>query len=231
MSNAMMQPVALIAGFEPFAGLPSSPASAVLPHLDGRTVAGYRLVAQQVPVSMNRLRDSFEDLIAEHRPALVIALGLARGASVVRVEAMAVNAAAFTVADNDGAQAGGGPIEPDGPAGRAATWDAAAVAAAIAAAGIPARVSWHAGTHLCNFALYSLVGLLEQSGARVPCGFLHLPFLPEQVVWLMRRHVEDTGAALGASQDEPSMSLENQLAAVRTAVAVTAARTGHAETD
>lgn len=215
-------PVGLITGFEPFAGLPTSPASAVLPHLDGETVAGRRLAAAQVPVSMARLPGVLAELVAAHDPAFVIALGLARGAAVIRVEAMAVNAAALTVTDNDGAGADGRPIDPAGPAGRAATWDAAAVAAAIGEAGVPARVSWHAGTHLCNFALYTLAGLLERAGRPVPCGFLHLPFMPEQVIWLMRRHVEETGAAVGAALDEPSMSLDTQLAAVRAAVAATA---------
>jgi pyroglutamyl-peptidase len=175
---------------------------------------------------MARLPDVLAELIAAHDPAFVIALGLARGSAVIRVEAMAVNAVAFTVADNDGAGADGQPIDANGPAGRSATWDATAVAAAIAGAGLPARVSWHAGTHLCNFALYTVAGLLERTAGRVPCGFLHLPFLPEQVVGLMRRHVEETGAAVGASLDEPSMSLDSQLAAVRAAIGVIAAHAG-----
>lgn len=210
------RPLGLVTGFEPFGGLPSNPAAILLPHLERDPVDGCDLVCVRLPVSLARVPEILRGLVAEHRPDFVVALGLARGAAVVRVETMAVNAAAFSVADNDGVRpAEGTPLEPGGPGGRAATWDAGAVVDAIMAAGIPARRSFHAGTHLCNAALYRLLGLLEAADRRIPCGFLHLPCLPEQVVWMMRN-------AEGPA-DCPSMALADQLAAVRAAIAATAA--------
>ena len=45
---------------------------------------------------------------------------------------------------------------------------------------MPARIS-------VNLTLYTYLGALEARGLASPCGFLHLPYLPEQVVWMMRR--------------------------------------------
>mgnify|MGYP001377153539 CR=1 FL=1 len=206
----------LVTGFEAFGGLPSNPAALLLPELARTGVEGVALAVAEVPVSLARLPGVLDRLLEAHRPDFVIALGLARGAPVIRVEAMAVNAVTFSVPDNDGVVVPDGTsIDPAGPGGRAATWDAPAVAAAIRAAGIPARVSFHAGTHMCNHALYTLLGRLEADADRVPCGFLHLPCLPEQVAWMM---------AQGHREDPPSMSLADQLAAVRAAVATTAAQ-------
>ncbi|MEZ5666000.1 MAG: peptidase [Alphaproteobacteria bacterium] len=214
----MSEPVGLITGSEPFAGLPTNPAQLVLPHLDGQVVAGHRIVAIATPVSYARLPTLLPELVARHRPAYVMALGLALGANVVRVEKFAINAAAFGVADNEGARpASGERFAADGPDGRAATWDAAAVVEAIMAQGIPARASYHAGTHLCNLTLYTYLAALEAAGAAAPCGFLHLPYLPEQIVWMIRRRGDAGDSAPTAPLDLPSMSFDMQLAAVRAA--------------
>lgn len=207
----------LVTGFEAFAGLPTNPAALLLPELARAGVEGVEVATAELPVSLARLPAALDDLLARHRPDFVVALGLARSAAVVRVETMAVNAVAFSVPDNDGVTPPEGTaVDPAGPGGRAATWDAAAVAAAIRAAGVPARLSFHAGTHMCNHALYTLLGRLETAGRPVPCGFLHLPYLPEQVVWMLAegRPVDDC----------PSMGRAEQLAAVRAAVAATAAQ-------
>jgi pyroglutamyl-peptidase len=39
---------------------------------------------------------------------------------------------------------------------------------------------------LCNATLYTLLSLLERRGERVPCGFIHVPYLPEQVADTLR---------------------------------------------
>lgn len=212
----MIPPIGLVTGSEPFAGLPTNPAQMVLPHLDGTEVDGVRIVALHTPVSYARLPALLPALIDEHRPVFVVALGLALGAPVVRAEKYAINAAHFGVADNEGARpTGGEKIDPAGPEGRAATWNAEAVAEAILAAGIPARTSYHAGTHLCNLTLYTYLGALESRGLSSPCGFLHLPYLPEQVVWMMRRRAGRGDSAPTTPLDLASMDFDTQLAAVR----------------
>lgn len=215
----MSQPVGLLTGSAPFAGLPTNPAAMLLPAFDGAVFSGIRVVAVETPVSHARLPTLIPEMVARHRPRFVLSLGLALGAPSVRVEMMSVNAAHFAAPDNEGAlPTGGEPIDPAGPAGRAATWDGKAVVEAILAADVPAALSFHAGTHLCNLTLFTFLGALAAAGLKSPCGFLHLPYLPEQVAWMMRRPRKDGGTAPLASADAPSMALATQRAAVAAAL-------------
>ncbi len=208
--------VGLVTGSQPFAGLPTNPAELVLPFVDGMVIDGITVRTRATPVSRARIPDLLPSLVDEERPAFVLALGLALGAPTLRVEKVEINACHFAVADNDGMRPlGGTPIEPDGPMARLATWDAEAVVAAILAEDVPARVSFHAGTHLCNLTLYTYLGALEARGLASPCGFLHLPYLPEQIVWMMRQRGSAPETAPGAPLDLPSMALETQIRAVK----------------
>jgi pyroglutamyl-peptidase len=217
--------IGLVTGSQPFAGLPTNPAEAVLPFVDGMEVGGIRVLALSTPVSFARLPALLADLVRKHRPAFVLALGVALGAPLVRVEAVALNAAHFAIPDNEGARPRGGVrFAEDGPDALPATWDAAAIAAAILAAGVPARVSFHAGTHLCNLTLFTYLAALKGLGSRSPCGFLHLPYLPEQVAWLIRRQGEAPDAAPGVNLELPSMALETQVSAVKAAIVALAAQ-------
>ena len=224
----MPSPVGLVTGSQPFAGLPTNPAELVLAALDGFEVEGILVQAVATPVSLGGLPEYLPDLVARHRPVFVLALGLALGAPVIRAETVGLNMTHFAMSDNEGARpVGGVRFAPDGPEARRATWDAAAVVNAIMDAGIPARLSFHAGTHLCNLTLYTYLGALEAAGLAAPCGFLHLPYTPEQVVWLMRNRTEGGNHAPGLNFELPSMPLNTQVMAVRAAVTVMARQASH----
>jgi pyroglutamyl-peptidase len=216
----MSEAVGLVTGSAPFAGLPTNPAELVLPFVDGAVFSGIRVTTVVMPVSLTKLRRLIPQLVAQHRPRFVMSLGLALAAPVVRVEAVSVNATHFAVPDADGAlPTGGKPIDPKAPDGRATTWKAAPIVEAILAEEVPATLSFHAGTHLCNLTLFSFLGALEAAGSSAPCGFLHLPYLPEEVAWLIGRPRNDGRRAPLASTDVASMALETQVKAVRAAIA------------
>ncbi|WGF90068.1 pyroglutamyl-peptidase I family protein [Marinivivus vitaminiproducens] len=206
---------ALITGFEPFAGLAVNPSAELLPDLEGMRLGDAVLRTACLPVSAAAMPARVAALLADHDPAFVLSLGLSPASPVVKVETSAINVLDFRVADNDGATPVDEPIDPGGPYGRRSTADAAAVVAAITAEGVPAAVSHHAGTHLCNMTLYTVLGALEASGRDARCLFVHLPYLPEQVVELMRG--DQRGTPLAAS-GQPSMARDLQ----RTAVLATA---------
>ena len=52
------------------------------------------------------------------------------------------------------------------------------IAEAVSAAGVPAAVSYSAGTYVCNDVLYSLLAYVE--GTDVRAGFIHVPYATEQ---------------------------------------------------
>ncbi len=210
-----MARIGLVTGFEPFAGLPSNPSERVLAHVGGFEASGFRVVARVLPVSFLRTPEAVAALLAEHDPAFVVSLGLAGGAPVPRVEMMALNASHAGVPDNDGIAPAGGVRVGEGPQARRATWDGPAVVEAIEAEGLPARLSFHAGGHLCNHTLYTVLGLLDGRSPAVPAGFLHLPHLPEEVVWM---RAEAAAGRRPGPWEQPSMPLEAQVRAVRAAV-------------
>lgn len=209
----------LVTGFEPFAGLDRNPSAEVARRLDGRTVGGSRVIARMLPVSLATYRARLAAAIDEVRPGLVIALGLAQGAASVRVERVGINLLDFDIADNDGLVAADRPVEEGGPQARLSTIPVTAISAALLAAGIPAHGSTSAGAYLCNACLYSLAGLAETAEPRFACGFIHLPYLPEQVAGLMatgRRGCAET----------PSMSLDTMVRAVEIAIATSVGHAG-----
>lgn len=217
------QPVGLVTGSKPFAGLPTNPAEILLPHVDGLVFDGIRIVSVATPVDFGRLPTLLPGLVDRYRPAFVVSLGLALGAAVVRVEQMAINIAHFGVADNVGNQPVNQPHTPGGADGMLASWDGPPIVAALLKAGVPAVGSFHAGTHLCNFTLYTLLAALQAQGRpQVPCGFFHLPYLPEQIVQFMQDRGRTPQKAPLAPVDLPSMALDLQITAVKTLLAAVA---------
>lgn len=68
--------------------------------------------------------------------------------------------------------------------------------------GIPAQLSYSAGTFVCNNLLYCALHESERSNPAPRCGFVHVPYLPEQT--------KDGNA--------PSMGLEMTVKALHIAV-------------
>jgi len=208
--------IGLVTGSQPFAGLPDNPAQSLLPEVEGATLHGVTIRTMATPVSVEAVPATIAGLIAEHRPAFFVALGLALGAPVLRLETTAINRLDFGVADNHGQRpADGRPIDPAGPPARMATWDARALVAELRAGGLPAVVSHHAGTHLCNATLYASLGAMAAQGLPGPCGFLHLPYLPEQVARFQAQAPAAGDLAPLTERSLPSMAFALQLAALR----------------
>ncbi len=203
----MRQPF-LLTGFQPFDGWADNPSGAVARALDQATIDGVPVVARVLPVSFAATPSALASLIDDVRPRAVVALGLAAGEVGFRIEQVAINLTHSERPDNDGATRIQVPIDPAGPPARFATWDGLQLRDRLIAAGLPARLSFHAGTHCCNLVLY-------QALARVagPVGFLHLPCLPSM-------------SATEQRQPSSSMALTTQIEGVRLVLAGVAAALG-----
>jgi pyroglutamyl-peptidase len=215
---------ALVTGFEPYGGRGRNPAGEVAGRLDGAEIAGVRVVGRNFPVAFATLDEIILATLAEVDPAVVISLGLCPGEPVIRLERVAINIADFEIPDNEGVVLVDRPVEEAGAAARFATLPLRRVQEALLRAGIPARLSNSAGTYLCNKALYRFLGAIEQRGKSVPCGFLHLPYMPEQVAGMIAEMQADRSIERQRRTDIPSMSPELMVEAVRIALEVTIAR-------
>lgn len=179
---SLQAPKVLVTGFDPFGGDSLNPSWQAARALHGRQIAAHRVVAAQLPTVFGQSLKVLGALVREHRPALVICLGLAAGRSAISIERVAINVNDARIPDNAGRQPIDATIVSGGPAAYFSTLPIKAMRAAIEAKGIPAEVSQTAGTFVCNQVFYGLMHLLATGrGLKTTRGgFIHVPLLPEQ---------------------------------------------------
>ncbi len=208
----------LVTGFEPYGGRRSNPAHEVMNQLHGRTINGKTIVGRSLPVSAGKFPHIATELIEQLNPSSIVSLGLWPGESLIRIERIAVNIADFGIPDNEGVLAVDDPIDPEGAAALMSTLPTRAIEQAMLAEGIPASVSATAGTYLCNICLYSFLMAAQQHHEAVTCGFIHVPYLPEQVAELLVEAREHATADLQQRRELASMELGRIVRAVEIAV-------------
>jgi pyroglutamyl-peptidase len=217
---------ALVTGFVPYGGRGRNPAAEIAAALDGRRVAGMAVVGRTLPVSFTEIGRAVDSLLDEVRPCIVLSLGLWPGESVIRIERVGLNLADFEIPDNAGLLASDEPIQGNGATARYASVPVRKIEQALLAAGIPARLSTTAGTFLCNTCLYSFLSAAEARGGEAICGFIHVPYLPEQVAALLGRLKTEARLEAHQRSDMASMDLATSTRAVELALEAAVAELG-----
>lgn len=207
----MSQPVALVTGFEAYGGRGLNPSGEVAKRLDGSEIHSVRIAGRVLPVSLRLLRQRVTEIMRELNPVLVVSLGLWPGEASIRLERTAVNLADFEIPDNEGAYFEDTPLESDAPYAVPSRLPLREIERALLDAGIPARLSDSAGTFLCNATMYSFL----RARPTVPCGFVHIPYLPEQAADLLRQTREKRTLELHQRADLASMHIATMVDAIR----------------
>lgn len=172
----------LITGFQPFDGESVNPALEVAKGLQGKTINGYEVIAREIPVVRFEALKAVQTAIEELQPDAVITIGQAGGRPDITVERVGINIDDFRIPDNKGNQPIDEPVVTGGPVAYWATLPIKKMVANVKAQGIPASVSNSAGTYVCNHLLYGLLHYLTTQGkTAIPAGFIHIPYLPEQM--------------------------------------------------
>ena len=197
----------LVTGFEPFGDESVNPSQEIARQLHGLQVGAHRVVAGLLPCVFGASRLELRRLIKQHRPTVVICLGLAAGRGEVTPERVALNVDDARIADNAGKQPLDRPVVRGGPAAYWSTLPIKAIVEALQARRIPAAVSQTAGTFVCNHVFYGLMHDLARAGtgSSVRGGFIHVPALPVP------------------GRNRPSLPLETSVEAVLTAIQTTLA--------
>ena len=190
----------LLTGFAPFGGETVNPswqaASAV------QAPEGMELLRLELPTEFAAAPALALEALRREQPDAVLCLGQAGGRDRLTLERVAINCMAAAIPDNAGVWPTDQPVDPAGEAAYFTTLPIRRMADAMQAAGVPAGISNSAGTFVCNALLYRLLRAPETKD--VPCGFLHLPYLPEQTE--------------GKPDGTPSMPLETMLRGLRAAL-------------
>jgi len=217
---------ALVTGFVPYGGRGRNPAAEIANALDGRTILGMPVVGRTLPVSYSEIRRCVEELLDELQPRIVISLGLWPGATTIRIERIGVNVADFEIPDNVGRLATDELIVGNGATALLASLPIRRIERALLDTGIPARISNSAGTFLCNACLYSFLSAAEARAERPACGFIHVPYLPEQVAGLLTDLAFEARQEVHQRADLASMDLATSIRAVEVALHTTALEIG-----
>jgi pyroglutamyl-peptidase len=210
----------LLTGFEGYGGRSVNPAEEVARRLDGATIAGALVQGRTLPVRLAEIGLRIDRLIEELRPRAVLGLGLWPGEPMLRIERIAANIADFRIADNAGLIAKA-PVVEGGPAAFLSTLPIEAIRDRLLDAGIPARLSGTAGQFLCNALMYHTLRLCARRTPPPCCGFIHLPYLPEQVALLQAAARDPAATDLHQRADLASMALDTMVEGVRLAIATT----------
>lgn len=171
----------IVTGFDPFGGEAINPALETIKSLP-KTIAGTEIIIVEVPTVFDKAARVLEEKMAEHEPDAVLCIGQAGGRADLTPERVAINQDDARIPDNEGQQPIDRTIRPDGPAAYFSTLPIKAMVEAIRSVGIPASVSNTAGTFVCNHLMYQALYLTEKRFPNTKAGFLHIPYLPEQVV-------------------------------------------------
>lgn len=169
----------LITGFEPFDNEAINPAWEAVKLLPEQ-IDGHDVVKKLLPCSFRRAGKILDSYMEEYQPDFVFCIGQAGGNANLQVEKVGINLMDGRIADNDGDQPVDEPVYEDGPAAYFTNLPVKSIAAAIREAGIPASISYTAGTFVCNCILYTVMYLIDRKYPHVKGGFMHIPYAVEQ---------------------------------------------------
>ncbi len=169
----------LLTAFDPFGGEKVNAAEEALKLIPDRT-GGAEVVKLTVPTVFYKCISALGEAIAREQPAAVLCIGQAGGRCDLSIERVAINLMDAGIPDNEGVAPVDRAIFPDGKNAYFSTLPVKAMVQAIRAAGLPASLSYSAGTFVCNQLMYGLLYTLERQYPAVRGGFLHIPFTPAQ---------------------------------------------------
>ncbi|MDO4774381.1 MAG: pyroglutamyl-peptidase I [Aerococcaceae bacterium] len=171
----------LVTGFDPFGGEAINPALEAIKRLP-TTIAGAAVEVLEIPTVFHKSAEVVAAKMRNYQPDVVLCIGQAGGRTGLTPERVAINQDDARILDNEGNQPIDVAIQADGQAAYFTTLPIKAMVAAIHQVGLPASVSNSAGTFVCNHIMYQVLYLVDKEFPQTKAGFMHIPFMMEQVV-------------------------------------------------
>ncbi len=181
----------LMTAFDPFGGDEVNPALEAVKHCDVSGLAA-DVIKQEIPTVFGKSIDKVAEAMRREKPDVVLAVGQAGGRFDLTPERVAINIDDARIPDNEGNQPIDQPIFADGEPAYFSSLPIKAMVKNIKDIGLPASVSNTAGTFVCNHIMYGILYIIDKEMPQTRGGFIHVPFIPEQVV---------------ERRDSPSMSM------------------------
>ena len=170
----------LVTGFDPFGGEKINAAYEAVKLLPVN-IAEADIIKAEIPTVFGKCAEILEQAIIKHQPDAVLCVGQAGGRADISMEKVAINLAEASIPDNEQQQPAGEVIIEDGPAAYFSTLPLKAMVKSIREHGIPASISYTAGTFVCNDVMYRLMYMIERKYPKIRGGFIHVPYADYQV--------------------------------------------------
>lgn len=200
----------LLAGFEPYWDYPENSSWAVAEKVTACGMLDVDIVAEQMPVSFERVATAIRNAVEKHRPDLIIMLGQSGGSDRVKLERVALNMMDSKLADNDGVIPNEELINTNTSTALFTNMPIKSLRTAIEEQGVAVKISNSCGLYVCNRLYYEAL-LLCQEQPQIRAIFVHLPFYEGQ-----------PSAKLG----KPTMSLDDMTRAIQTIIKETYDKSG-----
>ncbi len=171
----------LLTGFEPFDGYSINPSEELVKLLKGNIIAGSKIVGEVLPLDYSNAADILKKAIHNYKPSHVLCCGQANR-SAITIEQVGLNIQNTRREDNYGNTPSSYKIIDEAPAAYFSTIDVHPLVEALRTKGIPADVSYHAGTYGCNWILFNLLHWINLKEVSTEGLFVHIPPLPEQAI-------------------------------------------------
>ncbi|PKM38057.1 MAG: pyroglutamyl-peptidase I [Gammaproteobacteria bacterium HGW-Gammaproteobacteria-10] len=204
----------LITGFDPFGGEIVNPSWKAVRHLHATKIGGFDVIAHEIPTVFGKAAAIVQSQIECHQPAVVIGVGQAGGSNAIRMECWAKNRINAGTQDNEGNRPRNTLIAVDGPASYPVSIPVESIVERIKTEGIAAHLSDSAGAFVCNELFYSTRHYVECRKLPIRVGFIHVPYLPEQIANTRRAGL-------------PSMTEETLVQALTVAIEAMGEHLGH----
>lgn len=166
----------LLTAFEPFDKDPVNVSQEVLEALPD-SLGPHPIEKLLLPCSFRKAFPKLEALLKKRAYDVVLCLGQAGNRQALCPERLAINLIDARIPDNDGLQPLDAPVREGGPAAYFSPLPVKAMVAAFRQAGLAARLSYSAGTYVCNQLMYRLLDHIACEQLPIKGGFLHLPRL------------------------------------------------------
>lgn len=193
----------LVTGFEPFGGEEINPSYEAVQKLNEYKGNDYELYTAEIPTVFHKSLEKIGNLLDDIKPDITICVGQAGGRSDISLERIAINIDDARIGDNEKNEPIDQKIVPEGKNAYFSSLPIKAIVRELRSYNIPASVSNSAGTFVCNHVMYGLLHFIDNNYPEMRGGFIHVPYIPEQVL---------------DKKGKPSMSLVNITEALKVAV-------------
>ncbi len=166
----------LITGFKPFNNDVINPAQELLDYYHSKK----NIQTLLLNVEYNNDAKKVIDAINEIKPDVVLSLGLAGGRKKIMIEYYALNMHSATIPDNANKLLNHQVINTNSPIAYQTNIEVSELVKYIDDELF--GISYHAGTFVCNDIYYQTLDYIYQNHLNIKSGFIHLPYLNEQVV-------------------------------------------------